>query len=143
MHQMSMSLYRLLASLGRTQVMANMLGTEALIAIFILGGFIISKDNLQPWLRWGCWASPFTYSLNAVALNEFLDNRWATVFYYRNANTTGQAILELRGLIHEWHWYRVCVGVLFGFSLIFNILSIIALEFLNCMCIYKTNPRSC
>jgi hypothetical protein len=46
MHQMSMSLYRLLASLGRTQVMANMLGTEALIAIFILGGFIISKGKM-------------------------------------------------------------------------------------------------
>uniref|UniRef100_A0A804Q8K5 ABC transporter domain-containing protein n=1 Tax=Zea mays TaxID=4577 RepID=A0A804Q8K5_MAIZE len=43
MHQMSMGLYRFLASLGRTQVMANMLGTEALIAIFILGGFIVSK----------------------------------------------------------------------------------------------------
>jgi uncharacterized membrane protein len=54
------------------------------------------------------------------------------VFHYGNANTTGQAILEVRGLLHEWHWYWVCVGVLFGFSLIFNILSIFALEFLNC-----------
>ncbi|GJM99716.1 hypothetical protein PR202_ga16843 [Eleusine coracana subsp. coracana] len=41
-----------------------------------------NTDDLQPWLSWGSWASPFTYSLNAVALNEFLDNRWATVFYY-------------------------------------------------------------
>ncbi|GJN28742.1 hypothetical protein PR202_gb16901 [Eleusine coracana subsp. coracana] len=105
MHQMSMSLYRFLASIGRTQVMANMLGTEALIAMFILGGFIISKDDLQPWLSWGSWASPFTYSLNAVALNEFLDNRWATVFYYENAKTTGEAILKVRGLRNEWHWY--------------------------------------
>jgi hypothetical protein len=46
MHQMSMGLYRFLASLGRTQVMANMLGTEALIAIFILGGFIVSKGKI-------------------------------------------------------------------------------------------------
>jgi ABC-type multidrug transport system permease subunit len=79
MHQMSMSLYRFLAAIGRTQVMANMLGTAALIAIYILGGFVISKDNLQPWLRWGYWTSPFTYAQNAVALNEFLDDRWATV----------------------------------------------------------------
>jgi hypothetical protein len=43
MHQMSMSLYRFLAAIGRTQVMANMLGTAALIAIYILGGFVISK----------------------------------------------------------------------------------------------------
>ena len=43
MHQMSMALYRFLAAIGRTQVMANMLGTAALIAIYILGGFVISK----------------------------------------------------------------------------------------------------
>uniref|UniRef100_A0A8R7V2H0 ABC transporter domain-containing protein n=1 Tax=Triticum urartu TaxID=4572 RepID=A0A8R7V2H0_TRIUA len=43
MHQMSMGLYRFLAAIGRTQVMANMLGTAALIAIYIFGGFVISK----------------------------------------------------------------------------------------------------
>ncbi|CAL5090781.1 unnamed protein product [Urochloa decumbens] len=131
MHQMSMGLYRLIASVGRTQVMTNMLGIEALIAILILGGFVISKDDLQPWLHWGYWASPFTYSLNAVALNEFFDKRWATVFYFENVNTTGEAVLKIRGLLNEWHWYWICVGVLFGFSLIFNLLSIFALEFLN------------
>ncbi|RLN33068.1 ABC transporter G family member 45-like isoform X1 [Panicum miliaceum] len=37
-----------------------------------------NTDDLQPWLHWGYWASPFTYYLNAVALNEFFDKRWAT-----------------------------------------------------------------
>uniref|UniRef100_A0A0D9XAF4 ABC transporter domain-containing protein n=1 Tax=Leersia perrieri TaxID=77586 RepID=A0A0D9XAF4_9ORYZ len=142
MHQMSMGLYRFLAAIGRTQVMANMLGTAALIAIYILGGFVISKamiltslhncpDNLQPWLRWGYWTSPFTYAQNAVALNEFLDDRWATEFYYANANTVGKAILKVRGLLTEWHWYWICVSILFGFSLVFNILSIFALQFMR------------
>jgi hypothetical protein len=40
---MSTGLYRFLAAIGRTQVMANMLGTAALIAIYIFGGFVISK----------------------------------------------------------------------------------------------------
>jgi hypothetical protein len=39
----------------------------------------IETDALQPWLRWGYWTSPFTYAQNAIALNEFLDKRWATV----------------------------------------------------------------
>jgi hypothetical protein len=43
MHQMSTGIYRFLAAIGRTQVMANMLGTAALIAIYIFGGFIVSK----------------------------------------------------------------------------------------------------
>ncbi|XP_062195980.1 ABC transporter G family member 45 isoform X2 [Phragmites australis] len=131
MHQMSMGLYRFLAAIGRTQVMANMLGTAALIAIYILGGFVISKDDLQPWLRWGYWTSPFTYAQNAIALNEFFDKRWATEFHYANANTVGEAILKIRGLLTEWQWYWICVSILFGFSLVFNILSIFALEFMN------------
>ncbi|KAF7101335.1 hypothetical protein CFC21_102696 [Triticum aestivum] len=131
MHQMSMGLYRFLAAIGRTQVMANMLGTAALIAIYIFGGFVISKDNLQPWLQWGYWTSPFTYAQNAVALNEFLDERWASEFYYANAKTVGEAILKIRGLLTEWHWYWICVGILFGFSLVLNILTIFALEFMN------------
>ncbi|VAI74645.1 unnamed protein product [Triticum turgidum subsp. durum] len=131
MHQMSMGLYRFLAAIGRTQVMANMLGTAALIAIYIFGGFVISKDNLQPWLQWGYWTSPFTYAQNAVALNEFLDERWAIEFYYANAKTVGEAILKIRGLLTEWHWYWICVGILFGFSLVLNILTIFALEFMN------------
>jgi hypothetical protein len=45
MHQMSVSLYRLIASIARTQVMTNMLATEILIAILILGGFVISKGK--------------------------------------------------------------------------------------------------
>ncbi|CAL5065164.1 unnamed protein product [Urochloa decumbens] len=68
------------------------------------------SDDLQPWLHWGYWASPFTYSLNAVALNEFFDKRWATVFYFENVNTTGEAVLKIRGLINEWHW-NAMVGI--------------------------------
>ncbi|KAL5231553.1 hypothetical protein ABZP36_030329 [Zizania latifolia] len=131
MHQMSMGLYRFLATIGRTQVMANMMATAALIAICILGGFFIPKDDLQPWLRWGYWTSPFTYAQNAVSLNEFLDKRWATEFHYANANTVGEAILRITGLLTEWHWYWICVSILFGFSLVFNILSIFALEFMS------------
>ncbi|AQK57860.1 ABC transporter G family member 34 [Zea mays] len=131
MHQMSMGLYRFLAAIGRTQVMANMLGTAALIAIYILGGFVISKDDLQPWLRWGYWTSPFTYAQNAIALNEFHDKRWNSEFYYNGANTVGEAILKIRGLLMEWHWYWICVTILFGYSLVFNIFSIFALEFIG------------
>ncbi|XP_073011839.1 ABC transporter G family member 45-like isoform X1 [Typha latifolia] len=129
MHQMAISLYRFLASLGRTQVMANTLGTTTLIAIFVLGGFVISKDDLQPWVRWAHWASPFTYAQNAVSLNEFLDKRWNTE--YIGGDTLGVAILKSRGMATEWHWFWISVGALIGFSVIFNILSLFALVLLN------------
>ncbi|ONM03561.1 ABC transporter G family member 34 [Zea mays] len=37
----------------------------------------------------------------------------------------------IRGLLTEWHWYWICVAILFGYSLVFNIFSIFALEFMN------------
>uniref|UniRef100_A0A8R7UMB2 ABC transporter domain-containing protein n=1 Tax=Triticum urartu TaxID=4572 RepID=A0A8R7UMB2_TRIUA len=131
MHQTSMGMCRLLAAVARTLVMANVLATTTLIAIFIFGGIVISKDDLKQWLQWGYWTSPFTYAQNAISLNEFLDERWATEFHYENANTIVEAILKIRGFLTESHWYWICVGILFGFALVFNILSIFALEFLN------------
>ncbi|XP_078174137.1 ABC transporter G family member 45-like isoform X2 [Carex rostrata] len=133
MHQMSLSLYRFIATVGRTQVVTNVISTSSLVLIVILGGFLIGRDDLQPWLRWAYWISPFSYSLNAIALNEFLDNRWSTEFHYGNmkADTVGKAVLEFRGLFTEWHWFWISVIALFGFSLVFNILSIFALEIFN------------
>uniref|UniRef100_A0ACD6AA23 Uncharacterized protein n=1 Tax=Avena sativa TaxID=4498 RepID=A0ACD6AA23_AVESA len=131
LHQMSMGMCRLLAAVARTPIMANVLSTTILIVFFIFGGVVISKDDLQPWLRWGYWISPITYAQNAVSLNEFLDERWATEFHYEDANTVGEAILKIRGMPTEWHWYWICVSILFGFSLVFNILSMFALEFMN------------
>ncbi|XP_044978700.1 ABC transporter G family member 45-like [Hordeum vulgare subsp. vulgare] len=141
MHQMSMSMCRLLAAVARTLVMANVLATTSLVAIFIFGGIVIAKDDLQQWLQWGYWASPFTYAQSAISLNEFLDERWAIEFHYENVNTVGDAILKIRGLLTEWHWYWICVTILFGFSLAFNILSIFALEFMNPPHKHQVNKR--
>lgn len=44
-HQMALSLFRFIAALGRTQVVANMLGTFTLLMVFVLGGFIVSRSN--------------------------------------------------------------------------------------------------
>ncbi|KAG1360648.1 putative ABC transporter G family member 42 [Cocos nucifera] len=132
-HQMSMGLFRFIAVVGRTQLMANTLGSATLVAVYILGGFVISRDNIHPWLIWGYWLSPMTYGQNAVAINEFLDKRWSRKVDNgaNNTYTIGKAILKSRGMLAEWHWFWYCVGVLLGFALLFNMLSILALEYLK------------
>jgi len=46
----------------------------------ILNAFLCTGvDDLQPWMRWGYYISPMTYGQNAIAINEFLDERWNTV----------------------------------------------------------------
>ena len=42
-HQMALSLFRFLAAAGRTEVVANTLGTFTLLMVFVLGGFIVAK----------------------------------------------------------------------------------------------------
>ncbi|CAL9080509.1 ABC transporter G family member 45 [Musa acuminata AAA Group] len=132
-HQMSTSLFRFIAVVGRTQLMANTLGTATLVSIYILGGFVISKDDIQPWLVWGYWLSPMTYGQNAVAINEFLDQRWnmKTENGESTGDTVGKTILRSRGMLTEWHWFWYSVMILLLFALVFNILSIFALEYLR------------
>lgn len=42
-HQMALGLFRMLAAVARDMVIANTFGSAALLAIFLLGGFIIPR----------------------------------------------------------------------------------------------------
>ncbi|KAL2660639.1 hypothetical protein AAZX31_03G173400 [Glycine max] len=57
-HQMALSLFRFLAAAGRTLVVANTLGTFSLQLVFVLGGFVIAKDDIEPWIMWGYYLTP-------------------------------------------------------------------------------------
>jgi hypothetical protein len=46
MHQMSIGMCRLIATIGRTQLIANMLCTTILVPIYIFGGVFISKGEM-------------------------------------------------------------------------------------------------
>ncbi|XP_022860438.1 pleiotropic drug resistance protein 2-like isoform X2 [Olea europaea var. sylvestris] len=133
LHQMALSLFRFIAALGRTQVVANTLGTFSLLMVFVLGGFIIAKDDIEPWMIWGYYISPMMYGQNAIAINEFLDKRWSTP----NTDprfpepTVGKVLLKARGMFMDDYMYWICVVALFAFSILFNICFIVALTYLN------------
>ncbi|RDX73571.1 ABC transporter G family member 39, partial [Mucuna pruriens] len=132
-HQMALSLFRFLAAAGRTLIVANTLGTLSLQVIFVLGGFIVAKDDIQPWMIWGYYISPMMYGQNAIVMNEFLDKRWSkpNTDPRINAPTLGKMLLKSRGFFTEEYWFWICIGALIGFSLLFNILFILALTYLN------------
>jgi hypothetical protein len=54
----------------------------------------------------------------------------------------GEAILKIRGLLTQWHWYWICVSILFGYTVVFNILSIFALEFMDCKYYYISQMKT-
>ncbi|KAL0401567.1 UNVERIFIED_CONTAM: Pleiotropic drug resistance protein 2 [Sesamum latifolium] len=133
LHQMALSLFRFIAALGRTQVVANTLGTFTLLMVFVLGGFIIAKDDIKPWMIWGYYVSPMMYGQNAIAINEFLDKRWSSPNNDPRfpEPTVGKVLLSMRGMFLEDYMYWVCVAALFAFSILFNICFIVALTYLK------------
>ncbi|CAN1275847.1 ABC transporter G family member 39 [Linum perenne] len=130
---MALSLFRFIAAVGRTPVVSNTLGTFALLIFFVMGGFIIAKDDIDPWMIWGYYISPMMYAQNAIVVNEFLDDRWSmpNLDPRINVTTVGKAVLKSKGFFTDERWYWICIAALFGFSVLFNVCFIAALSFLN------------
>lgn len=63
-------------------------------------------------------------------LNE-VTNLFTQPLVNQSEPTVGKLLLKQRGLYTEEYWYWICIGALFGFSLLFNVLFIAALTFLN------------
>ncbi|XP_020424974.1 pleiotropic drug resistance protein 1 [Prunus persica] len=128
--QMANGLFRLIGALGRNITVANTFGFVAFLVILGLGGFILSQEDMNKWTLWGYYLSPFTYGLNAMAVNEFLGESWSQV----PANSTealGVLVLKSRGIFPEARWYWIGVAALIGFILLFNILFNLALQYLD------------
>ncbi|KAL6342007.1 hypothetical protein AAG906_038253 [Vitis piasezkii] len=118
------------ATTGRTPVVANILGSFTLLIVFVLRGYVVARVDIEPWMIWGYYASPMMYGQNAIAINEFLDERGNNPVT-NSTDSVGVTLLKQIGLFSDERWCWICVGVLFAFSLLFNILFIAALSFLN------------
>ncbi|XP_010415237.1 PREDICTED: ABC transporter G family member 39-like isoform X1 [Camelina sativa] len=132
-NQMALSLFRFLGAIGRTEVISNSIGTFTLLIVFTLGGFIIAKDDIQPWMTWAYYLSPVMYGQTAIVMNEFLDERWSSPNYDTSikAKTVGEVLLKSRGFFTEPYWFWISIVALLGFSLLFNLFYILALMYLN------------
>ncbi|KAI8569222.1 hypothetical protein RHMOL_Rhmol02G0261800 [Rhododendron molle] len=121
-HQMGLSLFRFIAAVGRTQVVASTLGTFTLVLVVVLGGFIVAKKDIEPLMIWGYYISPLMYGQNAVVMNEFLDKRWSAnnTDPRINAPTVGKVLLMSRGFFTDDYMFWVCIGALVAFSILFN-----------------------
>ncbi|ERM97050.1 hypothetical protein AMTRI_Chr05g64100 [Amborella trichopoda] len=131
LHQMSISLFRLMASLGRNMIVANTFGSFAMLVVMVLGGYIISRDNIRSWWMWGYWFSPLMYAQNAASANEFLGNSWHKKATHHSNESLGILLIKTRGLFPEEYWYWIGAGALLGYSILFNLLFTFFLTYLN------------
>lgn len=128
---MASGLFRFLAALGRDMIVANTVGSFALLAVQVLGGFIISRENVQKWWYWGYWVSPLMYGQNAISVNEFLGKSWRDVPHSNSSEPLGVLILKSRGIFPQADWYWIGAGALIGYIFVFNFLFTLALQYLN------------
>ncbi|KAK9032478.1 hypothetical protein V6N11_056740 [Hibiscus sabdariffa] len=129
-NQMASALFRLMGGLGRTILVANTFGSFALLAILVMGGFVITRDDIKKWWIWGYWISPLMYGQNAMAVNEFLGKSWGHV-PPNSTEPLGVLILKSRGISPEARWYWIGVGALIGYCFLFDFLFTLALKYLD------------
>ncbi|WOK93915.1 ABC transporter G family member 39 [Canna indica] len=129
--QMASGLFRLLAAVGREMVVADTFGSFAQLVLLVLGGFLISRDDIKKWWIWGYWSSPLMYAQNAIAVNEFLGHSWQKVVSTMSNETLGVQVLRARGIFVDSNWYWIGVGALLGYILMFNILFVLFLDWLD------------
>ncbi|KAK1363012.1 hypothetical protein POM88_038573 [Heracleum sosnowskyi] len=127
---MASALFRGIAAVSRSLIVASTFGSFALLILFALGGFVLSRDNVKQWWIWGYWISPMMYGMNAIAVNEFLGHQWNHVL----PNTTeplGVMILKSRGFFPHAYWFWIGVGALLASVILFNLCFTLALSFLK------------
>ncbi|XP_073142895.1 ABC transporter G family member 29-like isoform X2 [Henckelia pumila] len=129
--QMASGLFRLIAGVCRTMIISKTGGSLALLFVFLFGGFILPKDNIPIWWRWGYWMSPLSYGYNAVTVNEMFASRWMSKLASDNATRLGVAVLNNFDIFPEEKWYWIGIAALLGFTVLFNVLFTYALMHLN------------
>ncbi|KAF4399195.1 hypothetical protein G4B88_022278 [Cannabis sativa] len=129
--QMAAGLFRLIAGVCRTMIIANTGGALGLLLIFMLGGFIVPKDEIPKWWVWGYWVSPITYGYNAITVNEMLAPRWMNKLASDNSTALGLKVLQTFNVFPDKNWFWIGTGALLGFAILFNILFTFSLMYLS------------
>ncbi|GLT42698.1 hypothetical protein SLA2020_166840 [Shorea laevis] len=138
LHQVAVSLFRLIASIVRNPAVGSIYCMFILSIIFLFGGFVIPKPSLPTWLKWGFWISPLSYAEIGIVVNEFLAPRWQQFMFTRHCHlpgssneTLGHQILRQMGLNFKAYYYWISVAALIGFWMIYNIAFTLALSHLK------------
>ncbi|KAL2454822.1 ABC transporter G family member 29 [Abeliophyllum distichum] len=129
--QMAAGLFRLIAGLCRTMIIAHTGGALSLLLVFLLGGFILPQSEIPIWWQWVHWASPLFYSFNALTVNEMLSSRWMNKLAPDNVSKMGVAIVKNIDVFLERRWYLIGTLALLGYVIVFNFLFTTSLMYLN------------
>lgn len=127
---MAGGIFKLIAGVCRTMIIANTGGALTLLLVFLLGGFILPRGDIPSWWVWGYWISPLTYSYNAITVNEMYAPRWMNKLASDNKTRLGIQVLKNFDVFQNRNWFWIGCGALVGFIVLFNVLFTLALMYL-------------
>ncbi|KAJ0744241.1 putative ABC-type sulfate transporter [Helianthus annuus] len=137
--QMSSGLFRFIGATGRNMIVANTVGSFAILLIFTLGGFVLNQYDVKKWWLWAYWASPMMYSMNGIVVNEYLGHKFKKPFL---DTTLGRVLVKSRGLYADSYWYWIAIAALLGYTLVYNLCYALSLRFLNPFGKRLSNPAT-
>ncbi|KAJ9568410.1 hypothetical protein OSB04_004376 [Centaurea solstitialis] len=129
--QMAAGIFRVIAGICRTMIIANTGGALTLLLVFLLGGFILPKGEIPDWWAWAYWVSPITYGYNAITVNEMYADRWMSKTGSDNTTPLGVQVLRNFDVPTDRNWYWIGTAALVGFSILLNVLFTFALMYLD------------
>ncbi|RLN50507.1 hypothetical protein BBJ28_00017468 [Nothophytophthora sp. Chile5] len=117
---------------------ATPLGMVSILVFIIFAGFIVTKDLIPDYLIWAHWISPLTWTLKALAINQYRSGTFDVCVYEDvdycasyNGLTMGEYYLGIFGMDTDKTWipygiiYTAVIYVLFMF------LSFLGLEYVR------------
>ncbi|POM63710.1 ABC Superfamily [Phytophthora palmivora] len=124
-----------LAAIGRNGNIATPLGMVSVLIFVVFAGFIVTKSQIPDYFTWAHWISPITWSLKALAVNQYRSDPMDVCVYdgvdycaQYNGLTMGEYYLSLFGMDAEKKW--VAYGIIYTAAMyvVFMLLSYLALE---------------
>ncbi|GMF30889.1 unnamed protein product [Phytophthora lilii] len=129
--------FSFLAAISFNANAAAPMGIVSLLVFIIFAGFIVTKNNIPDFLIWGHWISPMSWTLRALAINQYRSSTF-DVCVYEDVDycttygvTMGEYSLQLFGMKTDKTW--VLYGILYTFAiyLVFMFLSYLGLEYIR------------
>jgi hypothetical protein len=111
-------MFRTVTYIASNADVAQQLNMPFVMLFVVFGGFLIPRSEVQDWLIWAYYLSPFSWATDSLAVNEFTagiysdpdpDNPWRTL---------GVSYIESFGLRSEKVWQWAAVAYLWGFYLV-------------------------
>ncbi|RLN87469.1 hypothetical protein BBJ28_00016886 [Nothophytophthora sp. Chile5] len=127
-----------LSAVGPNGNIATPLGMVSILIFIIFAGFIVTKSQIPDYLIWAHWISPMTWSLKALAINQYRSGGmdvcvYAGVDYCADYNglTMGEYYLNLFDMDTEKKW--IAYGIIYTavIYVVFMFLSFLGLEYLR------------